>query len=111
MIISGKANKIIPTNAFTSSKWVSISLIDATEIKVGAFRISESMNGYQLKNIKFGSYDAITVETGAFEFPANLKPSESLNLFLAGNEYKGARDSKTWGDMSWLSVKNYYGKK
>ena len=111
LIISGKANKTIPTNAFTSSKWVSISLIDATEIKVGAFRISESMNGYQLKNIKFGSYDAITVETGAFEFPANLKPSESLNLFLAGNEYKGAKDSKTWGDMSWLSVKNYYGKK
>lgn len=111
LIISGRANKMIPANAFTSPKWVSISLVDATIVKADAFHIDDSASGYQLKNIKFGSYDAITIEPGVFNFPANLKPAESLNLFLAGNEYKAAKDSKVWGGITWLSVKNYYGKK
>lgn len=95
LVIRGE--NVIPANAFTSSGWYTISLIDAKEIKSGAF--ASSLDG--LKELSLPYLDAITVEQGAFAFTTT-----KVQLFLNGTEY-GNRNDKEWKSHTWKGIKKY----
>ncbi len=104
IVISGSGNMTIPRDAFTSPKWITITFYEANNIEAEALHFTAGCN---LLNLKFGNFDALTIDEGAFDF--GTRNTLDINIFLAGVELKNANASTSiWRNIKWRSVKNYY---
>lgn len=104
IVISGSGNMTIPQKAFTSSNWVTITFYEANNIEADALYFPDKCS---LSNLKFGNFDALTINDSAFNF--GTYNTSAINIFLAGVELKNADASLSiWRNIKWRSVKNYY---
>lgn len=99
LVIRGYYYQVLPANAFTSSNWYTISLIDIREIKDSAF--SSGLTG--LTNLSLSFLDGITATSTAFGFN-----TENVQLHLGGDDYDAADPTtRTWKGKVWKAIKQY----
>lgn len=99
IIIRGTGYNTLPTNAFTSSGWYSISLIDTEYITDNA--LTSGLTG--LLNLSLPYLDTIKASSNAFSFDTS-----KVQVHLRGNDYSIAdKTNNKWKDKSWKTIKQY----